>query len=160
MASQFCQYCGAGMETNSTFCQACGKAQVSQAAEPTPVQQPNPAPSPTYAAPQQQYNTTTPQYNPNAYNPNAQSNLDAPLKVGEYIGMFLLMCIPIVRFIMILVWGFGSSSNTNKKNFARAIMILWVIMVVLSVVLIILFGAVLMPIIQEYIDQYGSSGMY
>lgn len=148
MASQFCQYCGAGMEINSTFCQACGKAQAAQATQTAA------------STPVQQYNTTTPQYNPNAYNPNAQSNLDAPLKVGDYIGMFLLMCVPIVRFIMILVWGFGSSSNTNKKNFARAVMILCVIMIAISIVLGILFGAVLMPIIQEYIDQYGSSGMY
>ncbi len=150
MASQFCQYCGAGMEPNSTFCQACGKSQSAQAAPAAPAQQ-------AYTAPQQQYNTT-PQYNPNtAYNAGVQAALDAPLKVGEYIGMFLLMCIPIVRFIMILIWGFGSSSNTNKKNFARAVMILFVIGLALSIVFGILFGAVLFPLISDAINEYGSS---
>ncbi|MHB1452836.1 MAG: zinc ribbon domain-containing protein [Saccharofermentanales bacterium] len=154
MASQFCQYCGAGMDPDSTFCQACGKAQAAP-------EQPGPAPAAAYTPPQQQYNTTTPQYNPNvAYNSSVQGNLDAPLKVGEYIGMMLLMCIPIVRFIMVLVWGFGSTSNTNKKNFARAIMILFVIMIAVSIVIGILFGAILMPLIQEYIDEVGSGGMY
>lgn len=160
MASQFCQYCGAGMEPNSTFCQACGKSQSAQAAPAAPAQQAYTAPSPAYTAPQQQYSNpnSTPQYNPNtAYNAGVQSALDAPLKVGDYVGMFLLMCIPIVRFIMILVWGFGSSSNTNKKNFARAVMILFVIGLALSIVFGILFGAVLFPLISDAFNEYGSS---
>jgi hypothetical protein len=54
-----------------------------------------------------------------------------PLSVGQYIGMFLLMSIPIVNLIMPLVWAFGGSVNTNKKNFARAFLILCVATLVL-----------------------------
>ncbi|MHB8961621.1 MAG: zinc ribbon domain-containing protein [Saccharofermentanales bacterium] len=159
MASQFCQFCGAGMEPDSTFCQACGKSQSAQAVQATPAQQTYSAPSQANAAPQQQYApNTTPQYNHSAaYNAGMQAALDAPLKVGDYVGMFLLMCIPIVRFIMILVWGFGSSSNVNKKNFARAVMILFVIGLVLSIIFGIVFGAILFPLISDAINEYGNT---
>jgi predicted neutral ceramidase superfamily lipid hydrolase len=48
--------------------------------------------------------------------------------------MFILMAIPLVNLIMLFVWGFSSSENTNKKNFARASLILLVIAIVLWIV--------------------------
>jgi len=59
--------------------------------------------------------------------------------------MFLLLCIPIVNFILLLVWSFGGNVNQNKKNYARATLLLMVIGVVLSIV----FGGVLVGILQS-----------
>ncbi len=53
-----------------------------------------------------------------------------PPGVGQYIGMFLLMCVPFLNIIVLFVWGFGSSVNPNKKNFARAALIMAAVMVV------------------------------
>ncbi len=55
-----------------------------------------------------------------------------PLSIGQYIGMFLLMLIPIANVILLLVWGFGGSLNLNKRNFARAALILCAVMFILS----------------------------
>lgn len=44
--------------------------------------------------------------------------------------MLLLMCVPILNVILLFVWGFGSSANLNKKNLARASLILGAVMLI------------------------------
>ena len=58
-----------------------------------------------------------------------------PLLVGEYFVMFFLFSIPVVNLILMLVWGFGGDVNINRKNCARAYLILLLIAVSLSVIL-------------------------
>ena len=125
----FCEKCGAAMPQGSRFCENCGAAagggqQVS-------------APQPMYNQPQQPQN-----YNQAAGYGSGQANHE-PLGVGSYIWMFFLSAIPIVGFIMMLVWAFGGSVNLNKKNYARAILIMCVIGVALSVIVVISGGSVL-----------------
>ncbi len=50
-----------------------------------------------------------------------------PLSVGEFILMLFLTGIPIVGFILLLVWAFSGGVNSNRKNYARATLILSVI---------------------------------
>ncbi|NLZ27351.1 MAG: hypothetical protein GX887_00120, partial [Firmicutes bacterium] len=52
-----------------------------------------------------------------------------PLGVGQYIGMFLLMCVPLLNIIMLFVWSFGSPVNPNRKNFARASLIMAAVLI-------------------------------
>jgi hypothetical protein len=85
---------------------------------------------------------------PVSYSPQQGSE---PLRVIQYIGMFLLMSIPLVGIILLFVWGFGSGVNPNKKNFARAMLILSLIGLVLSFI----FGAVIIGIIGELIGGMG-----
>ena len=40
------------------------------------------------------------------------------------------MWVPILNIILLFMWGFGSSANLNKKNFARAALILCAIMLI------------------------------
>ena len=56
--------------------------------------------------------------------------------------MFILSAIPVVGFICLLVWAFGGSVNLNKKNYARAILIISLIAVALWVIIAILGFAV------------------
>ncbi|MCX7842297.1 MAG: hypothetical protein N2489_04400 [Clostridia bacterium] len=49
------------------------------------------------------------------------------MTMGNYIGMFLLLAIPLVNIILLFVWSFGGNVNLNKKNFARASLLLFVI---------------------------------
>lgn len=74
-----------------------------------------------------------------SYKPYADST---PLSVGQYFGMLILLLIPIVNIIMIFVWAFGNS-NLNKRNFARAYLIIALILIVISIVLTIMFGSLL-----------------
>ena len=165
MASNFCQYCGSPMEDNSSFCQSCGKSQTSTPSQVASVpSQSYSAPSQSYSAPSQSYSAPSSGYTapqPTYSSPysapysgyNAmQAAKDLPLTIGQYIGMFILAGIPIVGQILILVWAFSSNTNTNKKNYARAILLIAVILGVLSALISILFAG-LLPRIMNFISQ-------
>lgn len=62
---------------------------------------------------------------------------DRPLSIGDYIVMMIVGGIPLVGLIMMLVWAFGGNTNTNRKNYARAMLIIMAVGIVLSIV----FGA-------------------
>ena len=143
----FCENCGANIPDNSKFCTGCGTSFTGEApAAPVkqPVQATAPAPppqpvyqqrpvQPAYTLPPQQpyYNNQAPGYG------SMQANRE-PLGVGSYIGMFILSAIPMVGFIMLLVWAFGGSVNLNKKNYARAILIMSLIAVALWILIFII----------------------
>lgn len=55
--------------------------------------------------------------------------------VGQYLGTFILMSIPVLNLILILAWSFSKSVNPNKRNYARAILVLCIIAVALGVLL-------------------------
>jgi hypothetical protein len=56
------------------------------------------------------------------------------MRVGQYIGMLLLMCVPLLNIILLFKWSFGSSANLNKKNFARAALILSAVMLIFWII--------------------------
>ena len=49
------------------------------------------------------------------------------------MGIMLLTGIPIIGFIMILVWSFGHSCNRNTKSYARAVLIFGIIGLILTI---------------------------
>ena len=121
MSIGYCQSCGAALENEAQFCKNCGtpvaasSANQQQAAyTPPPVQQSSPG-----------------------YTHYSQTNTplpgSEPLTVGQYVGMMLLGVIPAVGFILMLIWAFGSETNINKRNYARAVLIMMAIGVVASI---------------------------
>ncbi len=108
-----------------------------QPVQQQPVQQQN------YQQPQQNYqqqpNYQQPQQNMqgNNYNQNPQ-NAFPPIKVGEWIGAMLVVGIPLIGFIMLLVWAFGTG-NPNKANWAKARLLLGLIV---GVILIIVYALI------------------
>jgi len=124
MSGSFCNNCGSSLTPGSSFCNNCGRSQSPSQVYSQPSSSYSPPPQPAY------YNTT---------NYNMSSNKDKPLTVGEYIIAFILLSIPLVGFIIMLVWAFGSEANTNKKNLSRAILIM-------GVVAAILYGLIMLMI--------------
>ncbi|MGL5226926.1 MAG: hypothetical protein ACRC77_01935 [Bacteroidales bacterium] len=55
------------------------------------------------------------------------------ISIGDWFITIILLAIPLVNFIMLLVWAFGGGTNPNKANFAKATLIVYLIMLVLSV---------------------------
>ena len=55
----------------------------------------------------------------------------------EWLVNLILLAIPIVGLIMCFVWAFGTG-NLNRRNFARAALILMAVGILLSII----FGAV------------------
>lgn len=141
----FCENCGSKLPDGAKFCGGCGAKTVSvqpayAAAEPAPVR---PIPSLAHAPSAQTAYAPTPPY---LEKPN-----NDPMRVGQYLGMLLLMCVPILNIVLLFMWSFGNSVNLNKKNFARASLILGVIGIILSIV----FGAALAGIIGELLGGMG-----
>lgn len=149
MSEAFCQSCGAPLDPGAKFCKSCGtptpppvyQASNGQAAPPQQVM--NPVPPPAYQQPGNGYTHYT---QPQAY----ASAGDAPLSVGQYIGMILLSGLPIVGFILLLIWAFSSDQNTNKKNYARAVLILALIGIALSII----FGAAAIGLLSSLFSEY------
>ena len=69
------------------------------------------------------------QLQPNPVNESQQYN---PISVGEWIITTIILAIPIVGFIMLFVWGFGSNTQPSKANWAKAALIMMGIGIVLS----------------------------
>ena len=58
-----------------------------------------------------------------------------PLKTVDFFLMFLLMCVPLVGFIIFLIWAFSGGTNVNRRNFSRAYLIYYLIVFALSILL-------------------------
>lgn len=136
----FCPSCGKQNPDDSKFCESCGSKLNGQTAQASPPPQQTYSPSP----PQQNYAPPPPPQQSYSGGYQAQSShLTAPLTLGNYIGMYLLLMIPFVNFILLLVWAFGSDVNLNKKNFARAALIMGLIVAALSIILSVVFAGLL-----------------
>ncbi|MFF0827673.1 hypothetical protein ACFYU8_12405 [Brevibacillus sp. NPDC003359] len=42
------------------------------------------------------------------------------MSVKDWVITFLIMIIPVVNLVMYFVWAFGSEGNLNRKNWAKA----------------------------------------
>ncbi len=85
-----------------------------------------------------------------AYQPPVESD---DVTMGEWMWTMLLLCIPIVNFILILVWAFGGGVKPSKANFCKAYLVWMLIGVGLSILLVI-FGTVLGAGLVNYIVSY------
>ena len=95
---------------------------------PKHAQQPQQYQQQSYQQPQYQQ----PQYQ--QYPPRQISLQEQPTSTGGWVLTLFLMCIPIVNIILIFVWAFGSSTESSKKNWARANLIWILIGIIVSIV--------------------------
>lgn len=153
----YCEKCGAKLEDSAKFCGNCGakveKSETTQNAADA---------AKTAASFEQKTQTAIPNTPPVQTMPPYQQNsvhmppvyptqsLTDPLSVGQYLLMFLLFCIPIVNIILLFMWGFGSNVNLNKKNYARAALIISAIMLGLWII----GGSIIMGIIASIFSYY------
>ena len=133
---------------NTTQSMPAKEAQSSSHTSYTPPAQPTSG----YVAPQpdQGYSGQQHTYQPAASQPYGPFVDNSPLSVGQYIVMFILMAIPLVNLIMLFVWGFSSSENTNRKNFARASLILMAIAIGLWIIVAIFIVGVAGSMVGSY----------
>ena len=67
---------------------------------------------------------------------------DEHMTVGNWVGTFLLMLIPIVNIVLMFVWAFGSNVNRSKKTYFQAQLIMCgIILALYLVVVILIIGA-------------------
>jgi hypothetical protein len=78
--------------------------------------------------------------------PASQLNAE-PMSTKDWFITLLITYIPLVGLIMLLVWAFDSSTNLNKKNFAKA-SLLWVLIGIgLAIIFFVLFASLMMGVV-------------
>lgn len=58
-----------------------------------------------------------------------KKNNDDVMTVGEWIGVLIVLAIPILNILMYFVWGFSDSTNKNLQNFSRATLIIGAVLI-------------------------------
>ncbi len=66
--------------------------------------------------------------------PVRKSTAEAPMTLGDWIITLLITYIPVLGFIMTIVWAL-TAENTSKKNFARATLLFMIICFVFIVLM-------------------------
>ena len=177
-----CNNCGQENIDTAVYCESCG-AQLTPAAPVSEVGATTvlDANTPIYTAAQTQYTPPQPQYVPpqNQYTPPQPRPVQAtpynnyapvatpatseippeykPLSGWAYFGWQLLFAIPVVGFILLIVFACGGTRNINLRNFARSYfcaLLIGVILFVLSIVLALVFGASLGAIMETMMSRY------
>lgn len=123
--AKFCTNCGANLPDDKNFCTECGAVVTAEGAVGTEKIQTPPQVQQTPPVYQYQAATT------GQAEPEKGSKYD-PITTGGYIGIMLLMCIPFVGLILMIIWAFGGCKKVNKRNLARASLIMMAIGVVFS----------------------------
>jgi uncharacterized membrane-anchored protein len=70
-----------------------------------------------------------------------QDQNQKPMSVKEWVITLLIMAIPLVGFIMLFVYAFGSNENINKQNWAKAQLLVAAIVLGFVLLLFMIFGA-------------------
>lgn len=81
----------------------------------------------------------TQDYNSN-YTPDPNSDV---MKTTEWLLTLIILNVPIIGFIMCLIWAFGNNDNYNRRNFCRA----YLIIIAIATVLMIVFASTIFTII-------------
>lgn len=111
---------------------------------------PPPQPQPVYAAPSVQPPVYATPADPNA--PLPPGSKYEPITIGGYIGIILLMMLPLINFILLLVWACGGCRKVNKTNFARAMLVVMLAGMVLSGIAFLIFGSISGSLFGDVMD--------
>ena len=57
------------------------------------------------------------------------------MTVGDWMVTLLVLALPLVNIIMYLVWAFDNKGNPNRRNFCRASLLWFAIIVGISIVI-------------------------
>jgi cell division protein FtsW (lipid II flippase) len=68
----------------------------------------------------------------------------SPMQLKDWLITLLITMIPCVGIIMLFIWAFGSNENLNRKNFAKAQLVITAIGIVLLIIfyVIMIAGAI------------------
>jgi len=107
--------------------------------QPTPVQQVphiQQAPPPTFANEQ----------------PPLYGSPYAVMSVGGFVGAGLIMAIPVIGWLICVIWACGGCRNHNRRNYARAYLIFLVIFAVISFLLYLTISWLANTLLDTFIE--------
>ena len=68
-----------------------------------------------------------------------------PMSVKDWVITLLILALPLINIVMMLVWAFGGTGNINRRNYSRASLLIFAIILGLAIcvsVLTVLVGLV------------------
>lgn len=87
-------------------------------------------------------------YHPGGYNQMANIPEEyRPISMWGYFGYQILFSIPLVGFILLIVFSFGGTRNYNLRNFARSYFCILIILFILLGIFFIFFSGSLLLIL-------------
>lgn len=99
-------------------------------------------------------------YNPNynqqyggngGYNSQQYGGMDtSPMSMGDWVLTILALMIPCAGIILYFVWAFGKNGNINRRNYCRAALIIEAVVLVLTILVMFVFGAALFSAYPTY----------
>lgn len=128
-----CRNCGGEYPDYKDNCPNCG------------TRNPNVSYNSQYSAPKNSGNRNGGQYGyqqpvNTVYVNKPDVHYDEHVSVGGWIGRWLVMCIPIVNIIMLFVWAFGGSRKYSLKTWARARLLLALIVIIALLITVIVLA--------------------
>jgi Uncharacterized Zn-finger containing protein len=126
MTNNHCTECGAVLKPDEKFCTECGAkvSAIPQQTVPVRIQQP------------------------------VTDTRNRTISTIEWIGIYILLMLPIINIIVLIVWAMSSTCRLSLRNYARAMLIIMVIMFILGIIIGIMFASILPGIIGWFTD-YG-----
>lgn len=86
---------------------------------------------------------------------SAKADKEAPLSLGDYMLIGLILMIPIANIVILFIWAFDKYANLNRRNLAKAMLIYTGIGMAIGVVFwIAVMQAVITDIDRMPIDEY------
>lgn len=90
------------------------------------------------------------QRNTQDYTEQNSQNETSPMDLKDWVLTLVVLMIPCVGIVMYFVWAFGDKGNINRRNFCRAQLIIFGVLLVIYLVFFLLFGSVLTRTVIYY----------
>ena len=141
----FCPKCGAQHKDGTQFCTTCGYAlaQKPQSASSAGGEFPFPAPgssnqkTQSNAGSYQQTYTPPPNPRPHVLTKEDLPKRFRPLSAWAYFGYSILFSIPLIGFILLIVFACGGGENVNLRSYARSYFCWLAILLIIVIILLI-----------------------
>ena len=75
--------------------------------------------------------------------------MESDVSVGEWLLSTILALMPFVGFILLLVWAFSSETAKAKQNWARAMLIIKVVGIILAALGVVSMGVLFARILNN-----------
>ena len=73
-----------------------------------------------------------------------QRQAEPVITPSKWVLYFLVTSLPLIGTIMLIVWAFSDDGRPTRQNWAKGMLLFYVIMLVLTLVIFIIFGAAIM----------------
>lgn len=136
-----CPKCSATLIEGATFCHMCGEHVPTQTAAPAAANEPvvqSPYTAQPHSTPAS--NSNRPEAANSGITEDQLPDRFKPMGAWSYFGHGLLFSIPVVGFILLIVYSAGGTKNINKRNYARSYFCGYAIAAVIVLIYILLLA--------------------